>query len=151
MDHEQLSEALKDYHWMVNEIARQRKLLEDAGTRLVAQGGIESAMPKAKGDPSDPISMEVVRRDKKHAWIAKLERKVSFIQDRMHVIESHREKLVLECLLDGMSMTAIGKHTGLSRRHIHNIRESIIDQMLACRISHFSHFTHKMTNEKTLV
>ncbi|WP_079708611.1 LuxR C-terminal-related transcriptional regulator [Paraliobacillus ryukyuensis] len=155
MNRQQLSEALKDYHWMVNEIARQRKLLQDAGTKLVAQTGTESAMPKAQGDPSDPVSMEVIRRDKKYKWIAKLEDKVTFIQERTHVADNEREIVILECMMDGMSMTAISNHLGLSRRHVHNIRDTVIDKMVSTsrisHISHFAHIAHKVTSEKATV
>ncbi|MEC3884595.1 helix-turn-helix domain-containing protein [Halobacillus sp. HZG1] len=129
MDKKQIENTLRDYNWMINEIKRQRNLLEDAGTNLVAQSGIESTLPKAQGESGDPVAREVVRRDKKYIWIHKLEVKVSFIQERMAVIEGEREKAVLECLLDGMSMVAISRHMGLSRRHIYNLREKIVDKI----------------------
>src|SRR5690625_8022826 len=47
-------------------------------------------------------------------------------------------KAVLECMLDGLSMKAIGQHMGLSRSHIYNIKESIIEQ-----IEHFGHNGHR--------
>ncbi|WP_424475373.1 DNA-binding response regulator [Oceanobacillus kimchii] len=146
MNTKQIEDTLRDYNWMINEIKRQRVLLADVGTNLVAQSGIESTLPKPKGDPSDPISMEVIRRDKKHGWINKLETKVMFIQSRMHYIEDEREKAVLECMLDGMSMIAISNHMGLSRRHIYNIKESIVN-----RIAHNAHFAQEMTNKKRCV
>ncbi|SEA53480.1 regulatory protein, luxR family [Thalassobacillus cyri] len=149
MNKKQIEQALRDYCWMINEIKRQRKFLEDAGTNLVAQSGIESAMPKAKGEPGDPVAREVVRRDKKHTWITKLERKVLFIQERMEAIDSEREKAVLECLLDGMSMSAIGHHMGLSRRHIYTIKESIVEKISQdTQNSLFTHFSQEMTKEK---
>ncbi|MFB4164791.1 DNA-binding response regulator [Alteribacillus sp. JSM 102045] len=143
MEKRQIENALRDYSWMINEIKRQRGLLGDAGTKLVAQSGIESTMPKPQGETGDPVAQEVVRRDKKHTWIRKLEKKVLFIQERISVIENEREKAVLECMLDGMSMIAISKHMGLSRRHIYNIKETIV-----YRIAHFAQFSRKMTNEK---
>ncbi|WP_245690065.1 hypothetical protein [Sediminibacillus albus] len=78
MNKKQIADTLCNYHWMVNEIKRQRELLKDAGTNLVAQSGIESAMPKAQGDSGDPVVREVIRRDKKHTWIDKLEKKVVY-------------------------------------------------------------------------
>ncbi|MFD2924187.1 DNA-binding response regulator [Halobacillus naozhouensis] len=146
MNKKQIEEALRDYNWMINEIKRQRGLLEDAGTNLVAQSGIESILPKAQGESGDPVAQEVVRRDKKFTWVHKLEKKVLFIQERMSVIENERERAVLECLLDGMSMIAISNHMGLSRRHIYNIKETIVD-----RIAHFSHFAQESTTQKQCV
>lgn len=129
MNKKQIKNALRDYNWMINEIKRQRELLEDAGTNLVAQSGIESTLPKAQGKTGDPVAREVVRRDKNLTWIHKLEVKVTFIQERMAVIEEEREKAVLECLLDGMSMVAISRHMGLSRRHIYNLKENVVEKI----------------------
>ncbi|AKG05534.1 hypothetical protein AAV35_012760 [Salimicrobium jeotgali] len=129
MNKKQIEDALRDYNWMLNEIKRQRHLLEDAGTGLTTMYGEEAAMPKAQGESSDPVAREVVRRDKKHTWINRLEKKVLFVQERMSIIEDEREKAVLECLLDGMSMRAIGNHMGLSERHIFRIKNSIVKQM----------------------
>ncbi len=143
MNKKQIADTLRNYHWMVNEIKRQRELLKDAGTNLVAQSGVEAAQPKAQGDPGDPVGREVIRRDKKYTWIDKLEKKVSFIQERMYVVVDEREKVVLECLLDGMSMTAISSHMGLSSRHIQRIKNSIVSQM-----SEMSGMSYKLHQHK---
>lgn len=140
MNEKQIEQALRDYNWMINEIKRQRALMGYTGGNLVAQGGIESVMPKPQGETSDPVALEVVRRDKTNKWVEKLENKVLFIQQRMHVVEDEKEKAVLECMLDGLSMVAIGKHMGLSRRHIYTIKESITSQ-----IAHFAHISHEVT------
>ncbi|MCJ0932938.1 LuxR C-terminal-related transcriptional regulator [Virgibacillus halodenitrificans] len=152
MDKQQIENTLRDYAWMINEIKRQRGMLEDIGENVVAQSGIESTMPKAQGNTSDPVAMEVIRRDKKSKWVEKLEKKVLFIQQRIPVITEEREKAVLECMLDGMSMIAISQHMGLSRRHIYTIKNDIVDKI--AQISHFAHnahFAQQMTNEKRCV
>lgn len=130
MNKKEISAALKDYHWMINEIQRQRKMLENqVGGNLTAQYGEESAMPKAKGVNSDPIFREVIRREKKSKWIARIEKKVLFIQEHIDCVHGERERAVLECLLDGMSVIAISRHMGLSERNIYKLRENIIDMM----------------------
>ena len=140
MKKNEIEQALRDYNWMINEIKRQRELLDYKGGNLVAQSGIESAMPKAKGQTSDPVALEVVRRDKKSKWVKKLEEKVLFIQKRIPIITKEREKAVLQCMLDGMSMSAIGKHMGLSRRHIYTLKDSIISQFAQfAQNAHISH------------
>jgi DNA-directed RNA polymerase specialized sigma subunit len=129
MNKKQIAALLRDYFWMVNEIARQRGMLEDAGENLTAQYGIEASMPKPQGGNSDPVYIEVQRRVKKTARIEKLEKKVSFLQERIYLIDNEREKTVLDCLLDGMSMIKISRHMGLSERHVFRIRDSIVDKM----------------------
>lgn len=145
MNKDRIDQALKDYNWMINEIKRQRDLMDYNGGNLVAQGGIESVMPRAQGITGDPVAMEVVRRDKKSQWVKKLEEKVLFIQKRIPIITDEREKAVLECLLDGLSMVAIGKHMGLSRPHIYKIKDSIILQFL--HFEHNEHSLQRMTNK----
>lgn len=139
MNEKQVEEALRNYSWMINEIKRQREMLSDAGENLVAQSGIESMLPKPKGITSDPVAQEVIRRDKKSKWVLRLESKVLFIQKRISIITNEKEKAVLECMLDGMSMVSIGKHMGLSRRHIYTIKSSITSQI--------AHFSHSSTDE----
>lgn len=127
MNHKQISILLRDYHWIVKEIARQRGMLNDAGENLTAAYGIDSVMPKGSGT-GDPIFVEVQRRIKKSKRIEKLERKAKFVQDRIHLIMNDRERTVLECILDGMSYRAVSRHMGLSEKHIRNIKESIVMQ-----------------------
>ncbi|WP_342399604.1 LuxR C-terminal-related transcriptional regulator [Weizmannia sp. FSL W8-0676] len=128
MNKKEIASILRDYHWMINEIQRQRKMLSDeVNGNFTAQYGIEASLPK--GQNGDPIFREVIRREKKSRWIEKLEKKVMFIQEHMDCITNEREKVVLECLLDGMSMIAISKHMGLSVRHVQRIKNSIVDKM----------------------
>src|SRR5690625_7488375 len=97
-------------------------------------------MPKPQGETNDPVALEVIRRDKASRWVENLEEKVLFIQQRMHVIEDEKEKAVLECMLDGLSMVAIGKHMGLSRRHIYTITERYTSKYVQ-----FEHISHVLT------
>lgn len=143
MNKKQIEQALRDYNWMINEIKRQRDLLSHIGGNVVAQGGIESSMPKAQGETSDPVALEVIRRDKNGKWLNKLEDRVLFVQRRICVIQDEREKVILECMLDGLSMRAIGKHVGLSERHIFRIKSSIVSKM-----ADLSYMADSCTNEK---
>ena len=146
MNKKEIEQALRDYKWMINEIKRQRELMGYKGGNLVAH--IDD-MPKGKGTTGDPVAQEVIRRDKASRWVQKLEEKVLFIQQRIHIITDPKEKVVLECMLDGLSMVAIGKHMGLSRRHIYTLKESIISQI--AHFAHNAHDSHEMTTEKQCV
>jgi len=124
----QLEDALRDYLWMMNEIIKEREELSHIkGGNVVSK---ITDMPKASGDTSDPVANEVVRRVEKSRRIEKLEGKVLFVQSRISLITEEREVTVLNCMLDGMSMKAIGHHMGLSRQHIYRLKESIISKML---------------------
>lgn len=120
---------MRDYHWMVREIARIRKVLEDAGERVVRQYGPESGMPKPQGGTSDPVHMEAARREKQWKRLERLEKRVRFIQERIDIITDDRERTVLDCMLDGMSFVAIASHMRLSKTHINRLKEEIVDKM----------------------
>jgi Response regulator containing a CheY-like receiver domain and an HTH DNA-binding domain len=127
MDKYEIEQTLRDYHWMVREIARLRDMLSDAGERVVRNyEGLD--MPKPQGRRSDPVSLEASRRERLWRKLQNYEQKVKFVQERMDVIEDEREKTVLDCLLDGMSLRSIAEHLGLSRRHVQNIKERIVEQ-----------------------
>ena len=123
----EIEQALRDYHWMVKEIARLREVLNDAGEGLVRRYGTEGSKPTGK--VSDPVYMEAVRRERQWRRVEKLEAKVRLVQERLDAITDEREKTVLDCMLDGMSVLAISRHMGLSRRHIHRLKDSIVDKM----------------------
>ncbi len=128
MNKKQIEQALRDYLWMMNEIIKEREELNHIiGGNVVAK---ITDMPKASGGTSDPVANEVIRRTEKSRRIEKLEKKVLFVQSRTKAITEERELTVLNCMLDGMSMRAIGHHMGLSRQHIYRLKESIIEQML---------------------
>ncbi|WP_137744850.1 helix-turn-helix transcriptional regulator [Robertmurraya siralis] len=124
----EIEDVLKDYHWMMNSIKVLRKSMNDAGEGLTTR--FEDAdMPKAKGTTSDPVYREVVRREKRWKIVENYERKISLIQDRLHLIKDDREIEVLHWLLDGKSYRWIGNHMGLSFSHIKRIRDSIVVQL----------------------
>lgn len=149
MTKKEIANLLKDYRWMIYEIARQRGMADDIGENITAQYGIESVMPKPQGGSTDPVYIEVQRRVKKTKRIEKLEKKVKFIQERMDRIEGDREKAVLDCLLDGMSIIAISRHMGLSQRHIQRIRDEIVEQM--SEMSEMSGMSERLQQEKACV
>ncbi|SDJ76498.1 LuxR C-terminal-related transcriptional regulator [Salimicrobium halophilum] len=127
----QVYQILSDYHWMIKEIQRIDKLLNQTEFAGVAQYGIEATMPKPQGDiAKDAIGNEVARRDKKWKRKKQMVDKVEFIQERIERIDQEREKVVLDCLLDGMSISAISNHMGLSRRHINTIRGNIVAKLV---------------------
>ena len=123
--------VLSDYHWMIKEIKRIDELLDDTEFSGVAQYGIEATLPKPQGGlTKDAMANEIARRDKKMARRLKMVQKVEFVQKRIERIQDEREKVVLDCLLDGMSINAISHHMGLTRRHINNLRQNIVKKLV---------------------
>jgi DNA-binding NarL/FixJ family response regulator len=128
MTKNEIANILKDYHWMLNSIKVMRESLNEVSSK-VAQYGIEASMPHAKGNPGDPVFADVVRRSKYWKKIEAYEKKVQYIQDRVHLITDDRESEVLFWLLEGKSYRWIAQHMGLSKTNIQRIRDSIVDQL----------------------
>jgi len=119
--------AIRDYHWMINEIIRVQIELKAYEFKGTAQYGIEATMPKAVGQTSNPIAGEIVRREAKTKRMIRMEEKIQYIQKRMHLIEDEMQRTVLDCLLDGVTITGVSKLLRISRPTAHKIFDEIVD------------------------
>ena len=126
----QIEQLMKDYHWMINSVKIMRENLQDAGDGLTAQYGIEAAMPKGKGQTSDPVYREVVRRSKHYDRIAGYENKIKMIQEHIHVIKDVRE-VEVHWILEGKGYSWIARHMGLSHTHIKRLSTTIAKRLAA--------------------
>ena len=131
MNRNEIANILKDYHWMLNSIKVIRESLDNGShiSSKVSQYGIEATLPRSEGNPGDPIFADVIRRGKYWKKIEAYEKKVQYIQDRVHLITDDRESEVLFWLLEGKSYRWIAQHMGLSKTNIQRIRDSIVDQL----------------------
>lgn len=120
---------LKDYHWMLKEIIKLDWEMQKTDFTGVAQYGIEATLPHSKGVVGKAIENEIVRRSEKSERIYEYAKKVNFIHERIHRITEEKEKVILDCMLDGLTLTAISKHLSMSRKQITDIRDIIVDQL----------------------
>ena len=127
---EDVSNILRDYRWMMNEIKRITEMLNDTEQSLSTQYGEEAALPKGKNKYPDTIVFEVNRRLRKDRRMRKLLRKVEYIQQNMHKITDEKQKIVLDCLLDGMNIAEIARHMNVSRKHIHELKNQIVEAIM---------------------
>ncbi|MEH7251908.1 DNA-binding response regulator [Neobacillus niacini] len=127
----QIYGILKDYFWMLREIQRLDRELTKTDFRGTAQYGIEASLPHGQGIVSQAIENEVIRRSKKSDNMVEYARKVNFVNERFYKITDEKEKVILDCLLDGMSIIAISKHLGLSRRRVNELRDDIVDKLMS--------------------
>lgn len=129
VNRQEIEETIREYSWMVREIGRLADLLGDAGERLVRDYS-SMGLPKPKGLPSDPVAFEAMRREKDLNKLKRYVERVRYIQDRIELIQDQKERTVLDCLLDGMSLTAIAHHLGLSPTQVYRIKESVITTLI---------------------
>ena len=73
---EEVREMIDNYKWMNNIVTSQ---VYDADSTSVAQYGVESAMPKAKGQTGDKVLLKVRNRNKAWRRNIKLIEKIEFI------------------------------------------------------------------------
>ncbi|MDN4609137.1 LuxR C-terminal-related transcriptional regulator [Sporosarcina highlanderae] len=114
---------LRDYHWLVREISRIKSDLNITESVGVASYSDE---PRGNSGPSNPVQAEVERRDKKYDRMAKYLARVDYINRQSKNITDEREKVILDCILDGMKMSAIADHLNISRHTANQIRDIIV-------------------------
>ncbi|WP_263708055.1 DNA-binding response regulator [Shouchella tritolerans] len=126
-----IEQALRDYHWMPKEVDRIQSTLNEVDTSVTAAYGVEASLPKPKGQTSDKVGNEVVRRDKQHRYLIKIKGKIRAVEQMIDHIKDDRDKAVLFCLLDGMSQTQISLHLGLSESKVSKIKNNLVEQIYA--------------------
>jgi DNA-binding NarL/FixJ family response regulator len=126
---QKVQEDLRNYRWMVKRIENMRKELESAGNGLVSQYGLESSMPKAKGNISDPVHKEVQRRARDFQRLENLERKVANLEKYVAGLSDERDKEILACILDGWKYKDIAFHVGVSRETLDGLKKNLIKDM----------------------
>lgn len=142
LNKKEIKDMLHSYHWMIQTIALKRSELDDVGEGVTAKYGIEASLPKPKGTTSDPLYFEVLRREKKHDSIRKLEEKVLFIQQSSAKITDEKQRMVLDKILDGRSMRAISRFTKIPLSNVARIRDEIVNIMYLEQMEHSEHLEH---------
>lgn len=120
---------LKDYHWMLREIKMIDRELATTDFRGVSQYGIEATLPHAKGIVGKAIENEVIRRNKKSKRLLDYAEKINFIHANAYKVTDEKEKVVLDRLLDGMSIAGIAHHMRISRQHAHDLRDKVVKRL----------------------
>ena len=114
---------LRDYHWLVKEVDRLIKELNITESVGVASYSDE---PKGGSGPSNPVAAEVIRREKKHDRLKNYLRRVNYINEKSVNVIDEKEKVILDCILDGMRMSAVAQHLNISRHTANQIRDIIV-------------------------
>lgn len=120
---------IRDYPYMQIEVVRIQSYLREAGEGMVAQYGVDSAMPKAQGRNADKTHAEVVRRERKWNRLQNLQKKIARIDRAVESITDEQERLIVEALLDGDKNNVIAKVLGVSRQRYYEIKRSAVMKM----------------------
>lgn len=124
MNKQEIHEAIKDYHWMIRLLMNQRQeALTSNG--LTAKYGIEASLPKPN-TTSDPVYQEFLRIEKYESNTIRLKKKVMFLQKHSKAIRNTKDKIILDKLLDGMSMRDIAVELGMSLSGVKGRKDNIV-------------------------
>ena len=124
---------LQSYNWITKEASRLRLELSKVESVGVASYSDE---PKGGSGVSNPVQAEVNRRERKYNRLMMYAKQISFIDDRMDNVTNEKHKAVLDCMLDGLSLSAIAIHLNISRRTVHHIRDEIVDKLSEQNCTH---------------
>ena len=82
-----IRQIIQDYHWLVRLIDSKVYECDSTG---VAQYGIESAMPRAKGTTGDKVLVRVLRNEKDRKKTENMISRTSVIDNHEHLIENEK-------------------------------------------------------------
>ncbi|PTG89883.1 hypothetical protein BU645_08400 [Staphylococcus chromogenes] len=123
----EVKQLIMDYHWMRRLIDHQ---VYEYDSTSIGQYGIESAMPKGKGETGDKVLVRVIRNDKDRRKTQDLIDKVSFIDDHEHLITNDKNYHILQLLKQGESITAIEVLMKASRKNVYNRINQIVEEYM---------------------
>ncbi|MEG7378925.1 sigma factor-like helix-turn-helix DNA-binding protein [Bacillus subtilis] len=122
----QVEEWIRDYNFMLREISRLSRILnkvEFAGQKLVATYGDEAGMPRGSAGISQAELRQMDRREKR---LRKYEIIVDFLERSTEDIEDEKNRIVFDCMLEGMKFREIALHLGVSRETVRRIKNDIV-------------------------
>lgn len=110
-----VKDIIKNYH-------HNQQVLKDRNTHYssvgVAQGGIESTLPKAQGQTSDVVANEVIRQIEANRYYAKVQTDMKYIDDRLYRITNERDAQIVNLFMLGYDVHDIANHYRCSRRNV---------------------------------
>ncbi|MGW9979288.1 hypothetical protein ACUXKW_001031 [Staphylococcus hominis] len=101
---EEVKEMIYNYKWMNNIITSQ---IYDVDSTSVAQYGIESVMPKAKGQAGDKVFLKVMNRNKAWRRNLKLIEKIEFIDKYEEYITNEMNFHILQMIKLGTKLKTV--------------------------------------------
>lgn len=136
---EQLETLIKDYHWMKKEVERLQNIIYGYKTPMrswgVARYGDEARMPRTSPLKSQAELKQMdIREERLFKRLKNFEEIVYALELAADYLNNEKDKVIYDCLLDGMSYRAIAYHVGISRNDVRKRKEIILSQL--CQKSH---------------
>lgn len=125
----QVVEWIRDYNFMLREIARLNRLLNTPqfSQKLTFTYGDDMVMPKGSGGISQAELRHMDIREKR---LYKYEVIIDFLETASDYFDSEKEEIVYDCMIEGMSYSAIALHLGCSRDTVREVKNVIIGSIV---------------------
>lgn len=129
-----IERLIRDYQWMRREVDRLQNALYGYATPMrswgVAQYGIEAAMPKgSSGKSQAELKNMDLREERLYKRLMKFEGRVYAIEWAGELLEDEKERVVYDCMLDGMSYRSIAELLGMTRNQVKKTKDAILSQL----------------------
>lgn len=131
---EKIESMLRDYPWMKKEVERLERILYGYSTPMkswgVAQYGIEATMPRGSSGKSQAELRHMdIKEERQHKRLTVLRNRVYALEMAAELLENEKDRVLYDCILDGMSYREISYHIGISRSQVKKFKESILNQL----------------------
>jgi DNA-binding CsgD family transcriptional regulator len=148
---QQIEDLLKNYPWMRKQVDYLEKQLYGYSSLMkswgVAQYGLDAAMPKGSpGKSLVELEKMDIREARLYKRLQKYQGKVYAIEMAGDLLEEEMEKVVYDCLLDGMSYRSIADCIGITRNQVKETKKAILHHL-----SQKSQFLSLLSLENSLV
>lgn len=120
-------DIIRDYHININNI---RGISNDMASVGVAQGGIESSMPKANSI-SDVVANEALRQIEMTGYFAEMLTDIKYLQDRWDRVTIEKDAQVLNLRLSGLTSMEIGQVVGCSERNVNTVLRRVASTIIS--------------------
>lgn len=118
---------IRNYYWMANQISLS--MAEDHISAPTTEYSIEASMPKAPYNNSDPTYRSVQVRLRAQERNERFISQVTNLENAVARLEDERERIVIEGLMDKLTLHEIGLVLGISKQATYEIKESAVQKL----------------------
>lgn len=138
---EEIDELIRSYSWMKKEVKRLQEIIYGYTVSMknwgVAQYGDEAGLPKGSSGKSLAELKEMdLKEERQYKRLKQYESQVYAIEKAGDLLKAEKDKVIFDCLLDGMSYRTIGQQLGINKDQVKTTRRHIIIQL--CQNRQFS-------------
>ena len=147
MDEKQLQTLIYNYHWQTKEANRIARILNDIDApkgATTTQYGIEATLPKANTTLKSRYEIDELSRREKRLYerYMRYKENIELVESLADYIDEEMQLIILDCMMEGMSLRSIAAHLGVSRYKVSELKDDMLSHL--CQICHFPpHFENE--------